>query len=90
MNLEHFTAPAAVAQWLWHCTAELEVAGSIPAVAAAFWWGAIQERSCTMDWVHRNEQQRVKITPEFPQSGTPQNQIVILAPTTPEFNLIKP
>lgn len=36
MNLEHFTAPAAVAQWLWHCAAELEVAGSITAVAAAF------------------------------------------------------
>lgn len=40
-----------------------------------------------MDWVHSNEQQGVKITPEFPQSGTPHNQIVVLAPTTPEFNL---
>lgn len=30
--------PTALALWLWHCAAKLDVAGSVRAMAAAFRW----------------------------------------------------
>lgn len=40
--------PAAVAEWLWNCTAEIEVAGSIPAAAAVFRWRRNAKTPCNL------------------------------------------
>lgn len=43
-----------VAQWLWHCAAEQEVAGTIPDQ-----FGGVQKHSCAILLVHIKESQVV-------------------------------